>query len=132
VWSTQQKGLRDRFQLFDHGSIATFHPTLGFLREPFEKPDHVGRLDLRPLQCLTESFGFRLAGMAKHTDIRLFTLKKGSSALRQLPAFVQNITDGDAAACQSSSHDRNGTFTQYHRIFSFDFISQPIYLYRAI
>ena len=39
-------------------------------------------------------------GMAKHTDIRLFAHKKGSSILRELPAFVQDMTDGDAEACQ--------------------------------
>jgi len=51
------KGLRggdrnDRLQLFDRGSIATFHPTLVFLREPFENPDHAGEMDLRPLELL--------------------------------------------------------------------------------
>ena len=51
-------------------------------------------------QRLAEPFDFRLVGMAKHADIRLFALKKGSSFLRQLPAFILNMTDGDAAACQ--------------------------------
>ena len=47
MWGIRWKGLRgdDRnnlLQLFDRGSIATFHPTLAFLREPFEKPGHPG------------------------------------------------------------------------------------------
>jgi len=33
-------------------------------------------------QRVAELFGFRLEGMAKHTDIRLFALKKGSAGLR--------------------------------------------------
>ena len=41
---------------------------------------------------------FGLVGMAENTDIRLFTLKKRSSVLRELPTFVQNMTDGDADA----------------------------------
>ncbi len=40
----------DLLQLFDHGPIATFHLTLVFLREPFEKPDRGRRIDLRPLE----------------------------------------------------------------------------------
>lgn len=39
-------------------------------------------------------------GMANHADIRLFALKKGSSFLHELSAFVQNMPDGDAEACQ--------------------------------
>jgi hypothetical protein len=38
--------------------------------------------------------------MTKDADIRLFALKKGSPFFRHLPAFVQNMTDGDAAAYQ--------------------------------
>jgi hypothetical protein len=37
--------------------------------------------------------------MAKRTDIRLFVLKNGSPTFRQLSAFIQNMTDSDAAAC---------------------------------
>jgi hypothetical protein len=49
------KGLRggDRnnlLQLFDRGSVATSHLTLVFLGDPFEKPDHAGGIDLRPLE----------------------------------------------------------------------------------
>lgn len=40
----------DLLQLFDHGPIATFHLTLVFLREPFEKLDRGRRIDLRPLE----------------------------------------------------------------------------------
>ena len=39
-------------------------------------------------QCLTEPFGFRLVGMAKDADVRLFALKKRSPVLREFPAFV--------------------------------------------
>ena len=42
---------------------------------------------------------FWLVGMAEHADVRLFALKKRSSAFRQLPAFVQDMTNGDAEAC---------------------------------
>jgi len=38
--------------------------------------------------------------MTKDADVRSFAIQKGSSVLRELPAFVQNMTDGDAAACQ--------------------------------
>ena len=38
--------------------------------------------------------------MAKDAEVWLFFLKECSSTLRHLPAFVQNMTDGDAAACQ--------------------------------
>ena len=51
-------------------------------------------------QRLAEPFDFRLVGMAKDADVRLDFLEKHSSALCELPAFIQNMTDGDAAACQ--------------------------------
>jgi hypothetical protein len=51
-------------------------------------------------QRLAEPFGFRLVGMAKHADVWLVFLEERSSILRELPAFVQNMTDGDAAACR--------------------------------
>ena len=38
--------------------------------------------------------------MAKDADVRLFALKKRSPVLRELPAFVQEMTNGDAEACQ--------------------------------
>ena len=38
--------------------------------------------------------------MAKDADVRLFALKKRSPVLRELSAFVQNMTDGDAEARQ--------------------------------
>ena len=38
--------------------------------------------------------------MAKDTNVRSFAIQKGSSTLRELSAFIQNMTDGDAAACQ--------------------------------
>ncbi len=42
----------------------------------------------------------RLVRVAEDADVRLFAIQKGSSVLRELPAFIQNMTDGDAAACQ--------------------------------
>jgi len=51
-------------------------------------------------QRLAEPFGFRLVGMAKEADVRPFAIQKGSSVLREFPAFIQYMTDGDAAACQ--------------------------------
>ena len=38
--------------------------------------------------------------MAKDAEAWLVFLEERSSFFRQLPAFVQNMTDGDAAACQ--------------------------------
>jgi hypothetical protein len=38
--------------------------------------------------------------VAKDADVRLFAIQKGSSVLREFPAFIQNMTDDDAAACQ--------------------------------
>ena len=38
--------------------------------------------------------------VAKDADIGSFAIQKGSSVLRELPAFIQNMTDGDTAACQ--------------------------------
>ena len=38
--------------------------------------------------------------VAEDAEVWLFFLKECSSILRELPAFVQNMTDGDAAAGQ--------------------------------
>jgi hypothetical protein len=38
--------------------------------------------------------------VAKDADVRSFAIQKCSSALCELPAFIQNVTDGDAPACQ--------------------------------
>jgi hypothetical protein len=38
--------------------------------------------------------------MTKDADVWSFAIQKGSPVLRELPAFIQNMTDGDAAACQ--------------------------------
>jgi hypothetical protein len=38
--------------------------------------------------------------MTKNADVWLLAVQKGSPVLRHLPAFVQNMPDGDAAACQ--------------------------------
>jgi hypothetical protein len=51
-------------------------------------------------QHLAEPFNLRLMRVAEDADVRPFAIQKGSSILRELPAFVQNMTDGDAAACQ--------------------------------
>jgi hypothetical protein len=51
-------------------------------------------------QRLAEPFPLRLVRVAKDADVRSFAIQKGSPVLRELPAFIQNMTDGDAAACQ--------------------------------
>ena len=38
--------------------------------------------------------------VAKDAEVWLFAIQKGSSILRELPAFIQNVTGGNAAACQ--------------------------------
>ena len=38
--------------------------------------------------------------VAKDADIGSFAIQKGSSVLRELPTFIQNMTDGNTAACQ--------------------------------
>jgi hypothetical protein len=38
--------------------------------------------------------------VTKDADVWSFAIQKGSSVLRELPAFIQNMTDGDAVACQ--------------------------------
>ena len=51
-------------------------------------------------QRLAEPFNFRSMRMTKDTDVWLLAIQKGSPVLRQLSAFIQNMTDGDAVACQ--------------------------------
>jgi len=38
--------------------------------------------------------------MAEDTDVWSFAIQKCSSTLCELSSFIQNMTDGDAAACQ--------------------------------
>ena len=38
--------------------------------------------------------------MTKDADVWSFAIQKGSPVLRELSAFIQNMTDGDAAACR--------------------------------
>jgi hypothetical protein len=38
--------------------------------------------------------------MTKNAEVWLFCLKECSSVLRELPTFIQNMTDGDAAVGQ--------------------------------
>ncbi len=40
--------------------------------------------------------------VATDADVRLFAIPKSSSVLRELPAFIENMTNSDAAACQGS------------------------------
>ena len=51
-------------------------------------------------QRLAEPFRFWLMRVAEDADIWMFTLQERPPLFRHLPAFVQNMTDGDAAACQ--------------------------------
>jgi hypothetical protein len=38
--------------------------------------------------------------MTKDAEVWLVFLEERSSVLRELPAFIQHMTDGDAVACQ--------------------------------
>ena len=49
---------------------------------------------------LAQPFNFRLVRVAKDTDVRSFAIQKGSPVFRELAAFIQNMTDGDAVAGQ--------------------------------
>ena len=51
-------------------------------------------------QGLPEPLRLRLMRMPKDADVWLLTIQKGSPVLRELSAFVQNMTDGDAEARQ--------------------------------
>ena len=51
-------------------------------------------------QRFAEPFRFWLMCVAKDADIGLFAFKKCETFFCQLPAFVHNMTDRDAAACQ--------------------------------
>ena len=51
-------------------------------------------------QRFAEPFRFWLMCVAKDADIWMFVLQERSSFFRQFPAFIQNMTDGDAEACQ--------------------------------
>ena len=51
-------------------------------------------------QCLPEPFRSGLMGVAEDADIWMFVLQERSSFFRQFPTFIQNMTDGDTAACQ--------------------------------
>src|SRR5690349_21242675 len=61
-------------------------------------------------QRITEPFCSRLIRVTEDTDIGVFTFKRCAAVFRHLPAFVQNMTDGDAAACQFD-HDLRRQFT---------------------
>ncbi len=50
-------------------------------------------------QRLAEPFDLRLMRMTKDSEVWLLTIQKGSPVLCELPAFIQNMTDGDPAAC---------------------------------
>ena len=51
-------------------------------------------------QRLAEPFNFRPMRMTKDAEVWLAFLEKHSSVLREFPAFIQNMKDGDTAACQ--------------------------------
>jgi hypothetical protein len=51
-------------------------------------------------QRLAEPFNFRLMRMTKDAEVWLVFLEERSSFFHQLPTFIQNMTDGDAAAGQ--------------------------------
>ena len=51
-------------------------------------------------QRLTEPLCSWLMRVTKDADIGMFTFKKFAAFFRHLPPFIQNMTNGDAAACQ--------------------------------
>ena len=51
-------------------------------------------------QRLAEPFNFLPMRMTKDAEVWLFFLEERSSFFHQLPAFIQNMTDGDEAAGQ--------------------------------
>ena len=51
-------------------------------------------------QRLAEPFGLRLMRMTKDAEVWLLAIQKGSPTFCELPTFIQNMTDGNAAACQ--------------------------------
>jgi hypothetical protein len=57
-------------------------------------------------QRLAERFRFGLVRVTEDADVRSFAIQKGSSILRELPAFILNMTDGDAAMLR---HDHKPT-----------------------
>jgi hypothetical protein len=61
-------------------------------------------------QRLTEPFCSWLMRVTEDADVGVFTFKKCAASFRHLATFVQNMTDGDAAACQFDHHlERNST-----------------------
>jgi hypothetical protein len=51
-------------------------------------------------QCLAKPFNFRLVRVSKDADIWMFTLQERPPFFGHLPAFIQYMTDGNAAAFQ--------------------------------
>src|SRR6476646_6891643 len=51
-------------------------------------------------QRLTEPFCSRLMRVTEDADIGVFTFKTCAAFFRHLSSFIQNMTDGDAVACQ--------------------------------
>ena len=83
-------------QLNMHGfDLSVYH---------FQSPDRswqreslwARRAGIEP-QRLAEPFNFRLMRVTKDADVWLLAIQEGSPALRELPAFIQNMTHGDAA-----------------------------------
>ena len=87
VWSIHWKGLRgddrnDLLQRLDCGSITTFYPTLVFLRESFDEPDHAGGIDLRTLkQQQSRQIGRSLLLQARFSVNNSFTILSRSTHL---------------------------------------------------
>ena len=63
------------------------------------EPPWPGRAGIEQ-QSLTEPLRSWLVRVAEDADIWMFTLQERPPLFRHLPAFAQNMTDGDAAACQ--------------------------------
>ena len=63
------------------------------------EPPWPGRAGIEQ-QSLTEPLRSWLVRVAEDADIWMFTLQERPPLFRHLPAFVQDMTDGDAAACR--------------------------------
>lgn len=80
---------------FNFGVVESQHTDAPGKRESFRP-----RRSWIKEQRLTKPFCSWLMRVTEDADIGVFTFKKCAAFFRHLPAFVQNMTDGDAAVCQ--------------------------------
>ena len=73
---------------YDQGGLDTTALNREDAKPPWQcEPFRAGRAGIEQ-ESRSVPIRFWLVGMAENADVRLFTLKKRSSTLRQLPAFV--------------------------------------------